>query len=244
MGGQSNIRTRKVSGMTRFDELFELGREAVLSRTHGCDKPPVDGGRWGIAVILKPDTTLTHRLAEITNDTMRVAGSHHWPTGLPSAVHFTVRALEWFRTEVPEDDPSVARYAAALERAAKRAKPVALTVGGLTLTPSCVMVCAEPVDETATELAQALAGELGPDGWLEEDFNRNIWYATLVHFAGPIDDPRALVDWVQQRRETLVARADFGRVYFDRVYFDRAQLIRYTFNGRHTELVTLASVVL
>lgn len=220
--------------MSRFDKLFELGREAVLSRVHDCDKPPVDGGRWGIAVILKPDTTLAGRLAEITDEAMAIAGSHHWPTGSPSAVHFTVRALEWFRTEVPEDDPSVARYTEALERAAKRAKPIALTIRGLTLTPSCVMMCAEPTDETATGFAQALAGELGPDGWLEEDFHRDIWYATLVHFAGPIDEPQALVDWVQQRRETLVAQADF----------DTAQLIRYTFNGRHTELAPLASVAL
>ncbi|HZM75966.1 MAG TPA: hypothetical protein VFC19_09580 [Candidatus Limnocylindrales bacterium] len=78
--------------MTRLDELFELGRQAVLHRTHECDKPPVDGGRWGIAVILKSDTTLVRQLADITNDAMSVAGRHHWPTGSPSAVHFTVRA--------------------------------------------------------------------------------------------------------------------------------------------------------
>lgn len=220
--------------MTRFDELFELGREAVLSGTHDCDKQPVDGGRWGIAVILKPDPTLTEQLGEITNDAMRLAGSHHWPTGSPNAVHFTVRALEWFRFDVPQDDPSVARYLAALERTAKRVKPVTLTVQGLTLTPSCVMACAAPADGTAGDFAQALAEELGSDGWLEQDFHRSIWYATLVHFAGPIDDPRALVDWIGQRRETLVAQATL----------DTAQLIRYTFNGHHTELAAVASVVL
>jgi len=220
--------------MTRFDELFEVGREAVLSRTQECDKQPVDGGRWGIAVILKPDTTLTHQLADLTKDAMRIAGRHHWPTGSLTAVHFTVRALEWFRTEVPEDDPSVARYTAALQRAAERAKPVALTVRGLTLSPSCIMACAEPTDGTAADFAQALAEELGADGWLEADFNRSIWYSTLVHFAGPIDDPQRLVTWITERRETLIAQATF----------DTAQLIRYAFNGHHTELVTLASVVL
>lgn len=220
--------------MTRFDELFELGRDAVLSRMHECDKPPVDGGRWGMAVILKPDATLTDQLAEITNDAMRVAGRHHWPTGSPSAVHFTVRSLESFRADVPDGDPSVERYTEALLSAAKRAKPVALTVRGLTLTPSCVMVCAEPVDESAADFAQALGEELGPDGWFEADFNRSIWYSTLVHFAGPIDDPRALVEWVEQRCETPVVHA----------IFDTAQIVRYVFNGHHAELATLASVVL
>jgi len=220
--------------MTRFDELFELGREAVLTRAHECDKPPLDGGRWGIAVILKPDATLTEQLAEITSDAMRVAGSHHWPTGAPKAVHFTVQALEPFRTDVAADDPSVGRYTAALERAAKRAKPVALTVRGLILTTSCVMACAEPGDDSAADFAQALGDELGPDGWLEADFHRNIWYSTLVHFSGPIDDPHRLVTWVEERRETLVGQATL----------DTAQLIRYVFNGHHTELDALASVVL
>jgi hypothetical protein len=220
--------------MARFDELFELGREAVLGRVHECDKPPVDGGRWGIAVILRPDERLIHRLAEITGDVMRIAGSHHWPTGSPTAVHFTVRALEWFRSDVPDDDPSVVRYSAALERAAMRSKPVALVVKGLTLTPSCVMACAEATGGAAGEFARALADELGSDGWLERDFRRDIWYSTLVHFAGPIDDPARLVDWIQDRREMPVAQA----------VFDTAQLVRYTYNGRHTELATLASVVL
>ena len=220
--------------MTRFDELFELGRDAVLSGTHECDKQPVDGGRWGIAVILKPGATLTARLGEITKEAMRLAGSHHWPPGSPGALHFTVRALEWFRSEVRGDDPSVARYLAALERTAKRVKPVSLTVQGLTLTPSCVMACAAPAGPTAGDFAQALAEELGADGWLEQDFHRGIWYATLVHFAGPIDEPAALVDWVGRRREALVAQA----------VFDTAQLVRYTFNGHHTQLATIASVVL
>lgn len=220
--------------MTRFDELYELGREAVLSRMHECDKQPVDGGRWGIAVILKPDAALTGQLAEITNEAMTIAGRHHWPTGSPRAVHFTVRALEWFRTDVPEDDPSVARYAAALQRAGRRAKPISLTLQGLTLTPSCVMACATPTDDTAAGFARALEDELGSDGWLEQDFHRSIWYSTLVHFTGPIDDPRALVDWIGQRRETFVAQASF----------DTAQVARYTFNGHHTEITALASVIL
>jgi hypothetical protein len=224
----------KIREMTRFDELFELGREAVLSGTHDCDKQPVDGGRWGVAVILRPDASLTQHLAALTDDILRLAGIHHWPTGSPNVVHFTVRALEWFRSDVPEGDPSVGRYLAALERAAKRARPVGLAVNGLTLTPSCVMACAATVDDSATDFAQALADELGADGWLERDFQRTIWYSTLVHFAGPIDDPRALVDWVGRRREMPVTEASFTT----------AQLVRYSFNGHHTELSTLASVVL
>jgi hypothetical protein len=46
-----------------------------------------------------------------------------------------------------------------------------------------------------------LAQELGPAGWREAGFRRDIWYSTLVHFAGDIDRPEELVRWVEHRRD-------------------------------------------
>lgn len=118
-----------------FDRLFARGRDAVLSGAHYCDTPPVDGGRWGISVILRPDVDCTRKLGAITAEAMEVAGGGHWPTGSEAAVHLTVRALEPHRAAVPDDDPTVARYAAALERAARVSRPVRLRVGGLPPPP-------------------------------------------------------------------------------------------------------------
>src|SRR3954447_25360304 len=61
------------------------------------------------------------------------------------------------------------------------------------------MACAWPLDDAADGFASALASALGPDGAYETG-DRDIWYANVLHFAGPVTDPAGLVDWVTRRR--------------------------------------------
>ncbi|GIG92038.1 hypothetical protein [Plantactinospora endophytica] len=214
-----------------FDRLFDRGRAAVLSGTHYRDSPPVDGGWWGMSVVLPPDPGCTGRLAAVTAEALAVAGPRHWPTGAPQAAHFTVRAIEAHRTAVPGTDPLVRRVRSALRRAATACRPVRLELRGLTLTPSGVMACAYPVDSAADDFAARLGAELGDDAWFEADFSRDIWYATLVHFTGPLRDPAALVDWVAARRGTDLGEAAIGA----------AELLRFRFDGRQPVRLPLTS---
>jgi hypothetical protein len=170
------------------------------------------------------------RLAAVTADVLAVAGDRHWPTGAPEAVHFTVRAIEVHRAGVSRDDPLVARCAAAMEKAAAAWARVRFRLDGLTLTPSGVMVCAYPVDDAADAFAEQLGDELGDDGWFEADYQRDIWYATLLHFAAEMRDPGALVEWVSARR-----RLDLGVVEVD-----EAELVGFRYNGRQPVRVRLA----
>jgi hypothetical protein len=217
-----------------FDRLFEQGRGAVLSGAHYRDTPPVDGGRWGLSVVFVPDAACMESLATVTADVMDLTGSEHWPTGAPEAVHFTVRAIQVHRSAVPADDPLVSRCAAALGRAAAGARPVRLRLAGLTLTPSGVMACAFPQDDAADEFARRLGVELGPDGWFEADYHRDIWYATLVHFTGELRNPHRLVDWVASRRRLNLGCA----------VVSEAELLWFRYNGRQPVRVGLARAAL
>ena len=214
-----------------FDRLFQQGRGAVMSGAHYRDTPPVEGGRWGLSVAFVPGVAAMRRLEATTFEAMRLAGGGHWPTGAPEAVHFTVRAIQVYRSAVPVDDPLATRCGAALRRAAAQARPVPLRLDGLTLTPSGVMACAFPVDGAADEFAVRLGDELGADGWFEADYRRDIWYASLVHFTEDIPDPYSLVDWVAARRHV-----DLGVMTAD-----EAQLLRFRFNGRQPVRVPIAS---
>ncbi|WP_199853131.1 hypothetical protein [Plantactinospora sp. BC1] len=213
-----------------FDRLFVRGRDAVLAGNHYRDSPPVDGGRWGLSVVLPPDPACAARLAAVTAEALAVAGPDHWPTGTPEAAHFTVRALEAHRSGVRAGDPLVRRASSALRRAAAACRPVRLVLRGLTLTPSGVMACGYPVDPAADEFAARLGGELGADAWFEADFTRDIWYATLVHFTGPLRDPVGLVDWVAASRG----------LHLGDVVVGAAELLRFRFNGRQPVRVPLA----
>jgi hypothetical protein len=132
-------------------------------------------------------------------------------------VHFTVRALELYRTTL--DDEAVGRYDEALRRAARDIAPIALDLVGLTLAAGSVMVCAHPLDDSAAQLMRRLNDELGEDAWREAGLERDIWYATLLHFAADIARPDELIDWVAQRRGL-----DLGRTVIDTV-----ELVRFRY---------------
>jgi hypothetical protein len=214
-----------------FDRLFEGGRSAVRSGGYYRDTPPVEGGRWGPSVVLRPPPSTMDRLAAVTTEAMRVAGPGHWPTGAAPSIHITVRALQAYRGEPPAADAFLRRCAQAVRRATRSTPQVAFRFRGLTLTPSGVMACAYPMDGTADVFAARLRDDLGADGWFEENFHRDIWYATLVHFATDIVDPIALVDWVEKRRDT-----DLGPAIVS-----EAELLWFRYDGRQPVRMALAT---
>ncbi|MFC7361696.1 hypothetical protein [Nocardioides astragali] len=130
------------------------------------------------------------------------AGPGHFETGRADASHFTVRALEPYREAASPADEISAAWVAALEHVGRESPPIRLRLTGVTLSVSAVMVQAEPVDEAPWELMRRLSDALGPLAWFEE-LQRDIWYASVVHFAAPILDSRGLVDWAEQRRRSL-----------------------------------------
>ncbi len=182
--------------ITKFDELFDQAAPLIATGAHSRDEPPAEGGRWPLSVILPAGTAF---LDDLTAEAAELAGPGHWQTGQLGSAHFTVRALEGYRSAVPPDDPACARYLSAMDRTADG--PFRMRVTGLTLTPGSVMAAAEPVDDVADAYMDRLALELGPDGWFERPHGRrDIWYVNLLHFTGDIPEPRKLIDWAAERR--------------------------------------------
>ena len=218
----------------RFEALFEKGRHAILAGAGEYQIPPVDGGRWGMTVVLRPDRATARRIEDLTREAMEVAGPAHWPTGYADSSHFTVRALERHRVDVAEDDANVARYLDALRTASAIIGPISLALTGVTLTPNSVMLCTDPIENKIQDFHARLGDALGEDGWLEANIGRNIWYANLVHFTSAPDHPRGLVDWVARRRAL-----DMGLSHHH-----ECELIVYRFNGSRITTKTLATVPL
>lgn len=205
-----------------FDRLFQQGCDAIAAGTHQRQVPPTDDGpRWGTSVILRPDAAAAARIDSLTQLALAAAGSGHWATGSIDASHITVRALERHRTHIPREDLLLTRYAAALAAAAGNAQQIRFTLQGVTLTPNSVMLCAQAIGDAADDFAQALEGKLGADGWLEADRPRDIWYLTLVHFAGPVVHA-VLADWVSERRELLLGTTAI----------DTAEIVGFHYDGR------------
>ena len=202
----SSIPAPRTTDQAAFDQLFAVGRTAVLDGTHRCQERPVDDSpRWGISALMRPDRSAANILDQITLLATAAAGGAHWTSGAAVSSHLTLRSLEPFRSHVPVNDPLVDRYAVALRSAAAGIGPIRFAVTGLTLTPHSVMACAVPVDSSADDLAAAYADALGSDGWHEGEFKRDFWYLNLVHFAEPIPRPSELIDFVADRRTAEIA---------------------------------------
>lgn len=162
----------------------------------------MDGGRWPVSVVCLPGERSRGVLTEVMTEALDHAGPGHFETGRADASHFTVRALEPYREAASQADEISAAWIGALEQVAKESPPIRLRLTGVTLSVSAVMVQAEPIDDAPWELMRRLRDALGPLAWFEE-LERDIWYASVVHFAAPILDARGLVDWAEQRRRSL-----------------------------------------
>ncbi|GAB3816379.1 hypothetical protein [Kribbella italica] len=209
--------------MNKFDQLFAAAQPLITTGHHGVDTPPVENGdRWPVSTVfrLDPADPVAERLDDLTREAAAIAGPGHFQTGQLGSAHLTVRALERYRELVPPDDPALLRYTEALRTAAAQIPPTTFALTGLILTRGTVMVCAHPLDDHADHLQKLYAATLGPDGWLEGNEPRDIWYVNLIHFAGPLPTPTTLIDWVTTRRNLPIGE----------LTVDTTELVRF----RHT----------
>jgi hypothetical protein len=190
-----------VAGILRnpvFAQLQQAAIPAVLGRTHVRDEPPVDGGRWPVTIIARPPVAARSVLEGLMREALELAGPGHFVTARDDSVHVTIRALEPYREAAAPTDPLVAHWRAAMERAGAVTPPLGFRLTGVTLTRSGVIGQLETLDDAPWRFTDLLRHELGELAWFEDQWmRRNIWYATLIHFANEIVDPPGLVDWVR-----------------------------------------------
>lgn len=220
-------------GGNRFDRLFAEGREAVLTGTHQVESEPADGRpRWAIGAVLRLDARAAQVIEQVARAAAGIVGGDHWLAGGASSSHLSLRRhLEPCRRPVLPADPMVARYAAALRRAAADTGPIRFTINGLTLTPISVMASAAPAGGAADELAAAFGAALVAEGCPDAGIRPDIWYVNLVYFTGPIRDPRHLVAWVAARR----------RMEITELQVTVLQIVRWDYTGTGMVPVVLAA---
>ena len=187
-----------------FDRLLGEAVPALLAGEHRRDEPPVDGGRWPVSVVAVPDERARDVLAGVMGEALAYAGPGHFETGRSDASHVTVRALEPYREAASPADSITGDWVAALEEVGRESAPIRLHLTGVTLSVSGVMVQAEPLDDAPWALMRRLGAALGPLAWFEDQWQqRDIWYSSVLHFAGPLRDAPGLVAWAKRNRQSL-----------------------------------------
>lgn len=177
---------------------------ALLAGAHQQERRPMDGGRWPVSVVCVPDAQTREVLARVMDEALTYAGAGHFKTGSTDASHFTVRALELYREAASPDEPIADAWCAALDEVGGGSPPIRLRLTGVTLSVSGVMVQAEPIGDEPWGRMRRLRDVLGPLAWFEEQgHQRDIWYASVLHFAAPVADARGLIAWAEKHRSWL-----------------------------------------
>jgi hypothetical protein len=219
----------------RPDGIHQRGRSAVLAGRELLDVPPGPGStRWGLSLDVRLDPAAEQHLDALTTEAAAIAGPGQWLTGARGSSHLTVTYHERTWREVGPDDEEVRRYAALAALLAAGTPSLRWRITGLALADRGVLAMAEPVDPAPGAFRAAVLERLGGLGAEEADYRGSTWWATLVHFAAPVADRVALVDWVD-------ARVSLPPVL---VTAERVEVVRYAYDGLRTAPVPLTAAAL
>jgi len=203
-------------------ELFDAGRAALVAGDVRPEAPPAENGpRWGAAAVLRPADPVLGSLAELVDSIAVAAGDGHWAHHR-SSLHFTLRALEHYRSSIPVGDARRIAYAEALDAAAQGMPPALVELRGVCPHPAGVVAVGYPLDGVLATLQVRFAEELrardvaGFEAWV-----RDRWYVSLFHFAGPVANREQVAAWCDERRDVRIGV----------VALDTVEVVRWHFMG-------------
>ncbi|MEV0228077.1 hypothetical protein [Nonomuraea sp. NPDC050786] len=206
--------------MSDFLDFRARGREALLAGRATHDSPMVEGGRrWGASAVLRPAGEVLDRLAALAG-TIEAPG--HWVHGRRT-LHLTLRGLEPYRERIPAGDPLRVVYRDALIEAVDGLAPARVRLSGVSPHPGGVVACGHLEDDTLVTLWKRFAHAMESRGvrHLEHGRVRDRWYVSLVHFAGPLTDPRRIVEWCDAHADVDLGLAEL----------DTAEIVRFVHTG-------------
>jgi len=207
--------------------VVDKGRAALRSGDVRCESAPVEGqARWGIAVVLRPDSVMRESLAELGRHVAALAGEGHWTHGR-DLLHVSLRSLAPYREHVSAT--VISEHAAALDDAVGDMAPISASVRTVNPHSGGVGVHVHPhgraLDDLYVRLGRAL-GSRGLGGY--EYWTRDLWYVNLVHFAGPVT-VGALLAWTDAHRDLEIGTTTLTA----------AELVRFRYTGSGMRAETL-----
>lgn len=190
-----------------YNRIWAGARDKALANAMASDLPPAIGEtRWGVSLILR--VPFLPSLAAPVEDLIAAAGPGHLCYDA-SNFHMTLRSIEGYRGDVPEDDAAVALYAARTAEVLPLLGGLSVELRGLTCGHSSVLVQGWPdgnLQDFRLALHRALEGVdiAVPSGETAPELVRNTAHASLLLLNGSLADPKRFVETIERNRNTAL----------------------------------------
>ena len=220
-----------------YERLWMNSKDALIHGHIEPDPAPDDTSRrWGISAVIRPREQAAITLEKTARQLSKFTGDKQVIyTG--ASLHTTLRSIEFFRSHVTHDDDRVRKYIDILQEIVRGYNAFNVLYQGLTANKTSVIAQGWPLSDDLQKIRVEFHRQLGNAGLLtgpETQGVRETAHASLVVFTHPLEDPRSLVDFIEDNRET-----QFGYVNIDQI-----DVVRYMRTDTDVELVTLGTVFL
>lgn len=193
------------------DGQHQIKRNGVVADS--VPGPAHHRARWGISVVAHFDEAFASSLLELVDQVRPLCGETHTFYDA-STLHTTVRACEFDRDGVGEQDLSVEGYREVLGGLCRRHAPFTVVYEGLNGNHTGIIAQGYALTGLRgfrLELHRQLT-ERGLHHGPEADGVRLTTHASLMVFGGPLERPRAVSGWLTARRKLPLGLARLSRL--------------------------------
>lgn len=186
----------------KFRSMWGDAESALAEGAYNADPAPRHGDpRWGLSLVVPVDGAVRDAIAQDLGPIAAALSPHHF-TYLPEHLHSTVRSLEGYQDQVPQEQ--VDHYADLVEAALEDCPPIEIELSGLGGSKGGLFVCGVPSDglvRLRTRLHEAGAAA-GPRAFVSNDYAtmRDIAHVSVAVFRAPVVPEHAIAGVVSARR--------------------------------------------
>ncbi|WP_431036260.1 2'-5' RNA ligase family protein [Streptomyces sp. P6-2-1] len=218
----------------KFDAMWGDAEAALAEGTYRADPRPRHGDpRWGLSLVVPVRGAVGEAITRDLGPIAEALSPHH-VTYLPENLHCTVRSLEGYQDEVPQDQ--VDHYADLVDTVLKSCPPIEIALRGLGGSRGGLFVCGVPGEglvRLRTALHEAGAAN-GPRAFASNDYAavRDIAHVSVAVFRTPVVPERSIAGVVSARRTK----------HYGTIRPSALDLVRYDLAGAEITMSRLATV--
>lgn len=187
----------------KYSAMWNDAAAALEAATYTADSRPSHGDpRWGLSLVALVGERVAEEFKEPLASIRKLLSPHHLVYE-PEDLHITVRSLEGYQREVP--DEQIEFYKGQIRSCLRQRGELGVELAGLAGSPGGLFAPGYPNDELQSlrDELHRLGSANGPRAIASNDYKavRDTAHVSLAVFQAPVVKEPAIVDWVEDHAD-------------------------------------------